>query len=220
MSYLKLKICGLRDNISEVVALEPDYAGFIFYSGSPRFVQRELPTIPNTVKKVGVFVNASLDSILRLVAQHELAVVQLHGDETPKYVAQLYSYFQKNIRNDNPLEIWKAFGIDNSFDFSRLQHYSDTTQKFLFDTKSPQRGGTGKQFNWALLEQYPLATPFLLSGGIALEHVPEIQKIVKKNPALYGIDVNSKFEDAPGLKDTVKLKKMIQALRAITPVNS
>lgn len=220
MKNLKLKICGLRDNASEVVALEPDYAGFIFYEKSPRYVHSPLPQVPTTVKKVGVFVNAEPETVAATVFQHQLDVVQLHGDETPGYIAKLNPLLATNLRKNKKIGIWKVFGISNRFDFSALMAYDGAVDRFLFDTKSAKRGGTGRTFNWEVLRDYPFSTPFILSGGIGLESLPDIGQLLEEGAPIYAIDVNSKFELAAGLKDVAKLEKLQKALAPIQSVKN
>jgi len=198
---VRLKICGMKvpANISEAVDLKPDYLGFIFYPGSKRFVKdldaAEIRNIPASIKTTGVFVNQDLAEVKQAVTAYRLKAVQLHGDESPEYC--------RSIRGD--VEVIKAFGVDASFDFSQLDAYSAVVDYFLFDTKTAQHGGSGKTFSWALLQNYTLSQPYFLSGGIGPESISELQQI--DDNRLYAIDVNSRFETAPGLKDIEQLKK-------------
>jgi phosphoribosylanthranilate isomerase len=202
MNELKLKICGMKypDNIREVAQLAPDYMGFIFYQKSKRFVGADfvIPEISSSIKKVGVFVNDTIDNILVKVNKYKLDLVQLHGDESAE--------FCKTIRTTVP--VIKAFGIDENFDFSLLNKYADSCDYFLFDTKTPEYGGSGTKFDWNILENYKGNKPFFLSGGIELESVKKISNLKSQISNLYAIDVNSKFEIKPGLKDIDKLKTM------------
>ncbi|MDC0380242.1 phosphoribosylanthranilate isomerase [Flavobacteriaceae bacterium] len=204
---MKLKVCGMKyqDNILKVSALKPDYMGFIFYEKSPRFVSKSISEIPKNIKKVGVFVNASTDTITKNIDEFGLNVVQLHGDETAE--------FCKNIRTKN-VEIIKVFSVKNNFNFKKLKPFESHVDYFLFDTKGPNPGGNGYCFDWSILENYDSKTPYFLSGGIGLEEIETLNEF--KNSAAakrcYAIDVNSKFEIKPALKDSIKLKKFIERL--------
>ena len=200
---MKLKICGMkyRANIQEVAALQPDYLGFIFYEKSPRFCNGELPEIPNTIAKVGVFVNAPLSEILNKIKAYNLQLVQLHGEESPEICEVL------RLIN---IKVIKTFSIDDTFDFETLRPYEPVCDYFLFDTKGKHYGGNGTTFNWEILKKYPSQKPFFLSGGIGLE---EISKLKQLNLPIYAVDVNSKFETEPGLKNSNACKKIIQILK-------
>jgi len=200
---MKLKICGMkyRANIQEVAALQPDYLGFIFYEKSPRFCNGELPEIPNTIAKVGVFVNAPLSEILNKIKAYNLQLVQLHGEESPEICEVL------RLIN---IKVIKTFSIDDTFDFETLRPYEPVCDYFLFDTKGKHYGGNGTTFNWEILKKYPSQKPFFLSGGIGLE---EISKLKQLNLPIYVLDVNSKFETEPGLKNSNACKKIIQILK-------
>ena len=200
---MKLKVCGMKyqDNIQEVATLQPDYLGFIFYEQSARhFDAHRIPEISNTIKKTGVFVDADLDFVIKKISKHNLKAVQLHGNETPEYCKQLRG---KNI------EIIKVFSIKNEFDFSVLKLYDDIVDYFLFDTKGKLPGGNGYVFDWTILNNYPSTTPFFLSGGIGLSQIDDINKFQKSEASkyCYALDVNSKFEIEPGLKNIEDLKK-------------
>ncbi|MDQ4140612.1 MAG: phosphoribosylanthranilate isomerase [Bacteroidota bacterium] len=206
---LQIKVCGMRDqeNISELVALQPDYIGFIFYSKSARYAGEKLQAevakqLPASVQKVGVFVNELLETILTTAEKFELQAVQLHGDETPALCAQV---------RQTGLLVLKAFALSDYFDFQILEAYEGTCDYYLFDTKGPQYGGNGQTFNWEILNNYYLKTPFFLSGGLDIEHAPAIK--TGRWPLLRGIDINSRFELEPGLKDILKVKQMLTAFR-------
>ncbi len=185
------------DNIRELAKLSPDMMGFIFYPGSKRFVGEDfaIPEISTEIKRVGVFVNADENYILQKVKQHGLDFVQLHGEETPE--------FCKTIAKD--VKVIKAFGIDEHFDFSVLAEYENSCDYFLFDTKTDKYGGSGKSFDWSVLTHYKGSKRFFLSGGIGLDQVSGLSSCV---PGPYAVDVNSKFETEPGIKDINKLKKL------------
>lgn len=202
----KIKICGLKqpDNIREVIALQPDYIGFIFYPGSGRFIDKLDPNWVNEltgVKKTGVFVNADIHSVKTAVQQYGFQAVQLHGAETPAYCAELAGY---------GVEIIKAFGIHEQFDWTTLEAYEAVAHYYLFDTQSVRHGGTGKRFDWALLGSYPSDKLFFLSGGIDAENITEAIQL--EDPRLYALDLNSRFEIAPGIKDIALLRNTLQTI--------
>ena len=210
MNELKIKVCGMRDpeNISGVAATLPDYLGFIFYPKSKRFVGFEplpkvLSIVPDSVKKVGVFVDETSEKVLKIYQNWNLDVVQLHGNETPKY-CQL-------IRNSGII-VFKAFSVDEQFDFEKLNAYSGFCDCFLFDTKGQLPGGTGQKFNWQLLENYIGDVPFFLSGGIGSEDLETVLNF--SHPQLFGIDINSGFEISPALKDVERVKSFISGIRS------
>ncbi len=214
---LKLKICGMREreNIEQIASLQPDYLGLIFYEGSPRYVQEEIQDLNQEIRKTGVFVNASEEYILDKVQRFGLSAIQLHGEESPEFCRDLKQQFSGLEKHP---ELIKVFSVKEEFDFERLQAYEEVADFFLFDTKGREKGGTGIRFNWEVLKEYPSRVPFFLSGGIGPEEVTEIKNLYRhfeeKNNAkvFYGIDVNSKFETAPGLKDAATLKIFREAL--------
>lgn len=200
----------MRDpkNISGVVAALPDFIGFIFYPKSKRFVGFEpspevLAKIPDSVKKVGVFVNESPEKVFEISKNWKLDVVQLHGDESPGYCRQV---------QDSGITVFKAFSFGESFDFETLNAYSGVCDYFLFDTKGLLPGGTGQKFNWQLLENYHGEVPFFLSGGIGPDDLEAIQNF--EHLRWRGIDINSGFEISPGLKDVEKVTKFIASIRS------
>ena len=187
----KIKICGMKysENILEVSQLLPDYLGFIFYEKSSRFFDGEIPEISKSIKKVGVFVNATLEEIKSKIKKHDLNLIQLHGNETPEFCS--------NLKQES-IEVIKVFSVDDDFDFQILETYENVCDYFLFDTKGKLHGGNGFTFNWQILEKYKSKKPLFLSGGIGIE---EIAKIKILNLPIFAIDVNSKFELEPGLKN-------------------
>lgn len=200
---LKLKVCGMRspENITALAALKPDYMGFIFYDRSKRFVADMDPcvttSLPDTIKATGVFVNESIERVIETINKYQLKAIQLHGNESADYC--------ENLKTELPyIEVVKAFGINDDFSFKQLDEYQRHVDFFLFDTQTPEHGGSGQTFNWQVINQYKLDVPYFLSGGIGLEQVAEILKIV--DPRLYAIDVNSRFETAPAEKDINQLK--------------
>ncbi|MBT7850167.1 MAG: phosphoribosylanthranilate isomerase [Formosa sp.] len=199
---MKLKVCGMRyeDNIQLIASIHPDYMGFIFFEGSSRHVSASTPTLPLTIKKVGVFVNASYDRIVEKINTHNLQAIQLHGEETPE--------FCKSLRALN-VEIIKVFSIKNEFNFDVLTPYETVCDYYLFDTKGPLAGGNGYCFDWSVLELYPSKKPYFLSGGIGLKHLDQLQEFKTSVAATYchAVDVNSKFEIAPAKKNKELLEK-------------
>ena len=205
---MKVKVCGMRDveSIRETAKLPIDWMGFIFYNKSPRFA-KNLPAevlhrLPRHIKRVGVFVDASLNEILEKAGFYKLNTIQLHGTETPEVCHEL---------KQAGLEVIKAFPIAEEQDFEACNKYEGCCNYFLFDTKTAQHGGSGKRFDWHLLDFYTGNTPFLLSGGIDDECAGEIKNISHK--MLAGVDINSRFEIAPGVKDSARINQFIQKLK-------
>lgn len=209
MNSPQLKICGMLhpENIREVAALQPDYLGFIFYKGSKRYAGAVLPEIlealPENIKRTGVFVNETLETVLSLLLKYRLNALQLHGAESPEYCKALK--LKLNETGAQEVQLIKAFGVDDVFDFSQLHAYAGLVDYFLFDTQTPDHGGSGRQFDWQLLSKYTLDIPYFLSGGIGVENAEMLNGIVDQR--LFAIDVNSKFEIEPGLKDLPKLRE-------------
>lgn len=204
----KIKICGMKhpENILEIAALQPDYLGFIFYAQSPRYVDNEIPTIDKSIQKVGIFVNATLEDILEKAYRYQLNLVQLHGDESPELCLLL---------QQNKLKVIKSFNIDNTFNFNRLSKYTYCCNYFLFDTKGANYGGNGTAFDWRILERYYLNKLYFLSGGIGLESLTDLHHFFQKDYAkkCLSIDLNSRFEIEPGLKNPETLKTFMQNLK-------
>ena len=207
---MKTKICGLREqqNISDLAELHPQWMGFIFAPTSPRYFHAvkepaDLKSLPSSIKKVGVFVNETLEAVKNTVQQHNLNAIQLHGNETPEYCASLQS---------PGIEIIKAFSLDDNFDFSITESYAPFVDYFLFDTKGKQAGGNGIAFNWNILNGKRFAKPFLLSGGISPDHAEAIKNF--SHPDCIGIDINSRFEISPGLKDVSAIRLFLQQIQS------
>lgn len=204
---MKLKVCGMKHNTADVAILQPKYLGFIFYGKSPRNFESAIPELPKGIKKVGVFVEAPIQTILDKVNYYSLDVIQLHGKESAKYTKDLL-----RILIDSAIkvpEIIKVFSIKDNFDFSQLRSYKDLVDYYLFDTKGKLPGGNGYTFNWDVLKDYPSTKPYFLSGGIGLNELEKIKNF-RRSPTskyCYGIDVNSKFETEPGLKNIEELEK-------------
>ena len=167
---MKLKVCGNRNNIEEVLQTRPEYLGFIFWEPSERYFSDELPKIPKEIKKVGVFVDASLDEVLEKVSNYDLDAVQLHGNESVAYCTELQESLQslRAAPNQATIEIIKVFSIKDHFNFEILAPYEKVCDYYLFDTKGALPGGNGYAFDWKVLEKYPSTKPFFLSGGIGL----------------------------------------------------
>lgn len=202
MSQLKFKICGMREpvNILTISALVPDYMGFIFYPRSKRYAAHlsadATHRLPAGIKKTGVFVDEEIEKVQERVIGFGLSALQLHGKETPAYCAALKAFSPET-------ELIKAFGLHEDFDFEILKAYKGIADYFLFDTQTPDHGGSGKRFDWTLLDRYELDVPYFLSGGIGLENADELKMI--RDPRFYAVDVNSKFELEPGLKNLEQL---------------
>ncbi len=203
---LKIKICGLKypDNISEVLALTPDYIGFIFHPASKRFIgglDTSWVAQLTGPKKTGVFVNADSQSVIDAITRYRFQAVQLHGDEGPEYCARL---------KNQGVEIIKAFGVGPGFDWGQLAAYESVVDYYLFDTKSPLYGGTGKAFDWGLLDGYTSRKPYFLSGGIGPDNIQDALQL--QDERFYALDLNSRFESEPGVKDTKLLKETFQTI--------
>jgi phosphoribosylanthranilate isomerase len=203
---MKLKICGMKyhDNILEVGSLLPDYMGFIFWKKSARYFDGDMPDLPKSIKKVGVFVNESIVVIEEKVTKYDLQAIQLHGQESVEFCSELKTKFGTAI------EIIKVFSADENFDFSVLKPYESVCDYFLFDTKGKLPGGNGTTFDWKILGNYPSAKPFFLSGGIGIAELDSINEILKTDLPLYAIDINSKFEIEPGLKNVQLCRDAMQ----------
>lgn len=202
-----IKVCGLHDpqNIREVSALGVDWTGFIFYPESPRRVNdATFRSLPSTFhpRKVGVFVDASLEEMLNAVNAYGLNYLQLHGNESPELCFAL---------RKRGISLIKAFSVSSEEDIEKTKHYEGHAACFLFDTKCESYGGSGKQFNWSILSAYKGDTPFLLSGGINPNSAEAINSF--SHPRFAGIDLNSGFETEPGIKDIEKLAAFLNQLR-------
>ena len=202
-----IKICGMKypDNILEVGALLPDYMGLIFWEKSARYFDGIIPALPKSIRKVGVFVNATSEEILEKIKKYDLQAVQLHGSESLEFCESLKKKLPKGI------EVIKVFSILDTFDFAVLKPFEPLCDYFLFDTKGRLPGGNGTTFDWKVLQQYPSTKPFFLSGGIGIEELEDVKQVLKSNLPIYAIDVNSKFEIEPGLKNIELLNLMVES---------
>lgn len=205
---IKIKICGMTDpdNVKEIAGLDPDFMGFIFYPRSKRYVGNNpdgflFNTAPG-ILKTGIFVNEEPSQLIYIKELYGLDLIQLHGKESPEYC--------KNLWNKG-LQLIKAFGLSSSFDFSDLEKYVEVCEYFLFDTLSENHGGSGLKFNWQKIYEYKINKPFFLSGGICGEDVQSIKHIDHEN--FYAVDINSRFETSPGIKDFRKVENFITAIR-------
>lgn len=197
------KVCGMKyeDNIEDLLRLEPDWIGFIFYARSTRYIADPPDLSEITAKKIGVFVDAEEPFIIRKIKTFLLDGIQFHGIETPETCA---IYRQRNLL------VIKSFSVDRHFDFALTNPYEGYCDYFLFDTKGILPGGTGKSFDWSLLEAYKGSTPFLLSGGIKPDSVQALKLFA--HPKWAGIDINSQFEIDPGFKNIELIQNFKYAL--------
>lgn len=194
-------------NIQAVSALAPDLMGFIFYPKSPRYIAESmlpdaLEAISPDISTVAVFVNEESEMVRRICTGYNFSFAQLHGAESPAYCASL---------REKGIGIIKAFAVDEAFDLDRLEPYASVVDFFLFDTRTSQYGGSGKQFDWRLLQSYPYSTPYFLSGGISADDIQAIKAMYL--PGMIGIDANSKLEISPALKDIEKTRTLIHQIR-------
>ncbi len=204
---IEIKVCGMRDyeNITDIASLLPQYFGFIFYPGSPRFVGNEFripKTLPSSIKRVGVFVNESNAVIISKSQWAGFDHVQLHGNESPQQC--------RALKNEG-LKVIKVFSIDDDFNFDTTIPFKKEVDYFLFDTKGKLYGGNAKTFNWNILTQYDQEIPFFLSGGLSPENVHEINDL--KNMNLHALDLNSGVEVSPGMKSREKVEQVMGSMQ-------
>ncbi|MDB5277149.1 phosphoribosylanthranilate isomerase [Ferruginibacter paludis] len=208
---MRVKVCGItqEEQLVKLPETGATFAGLIFYPKSPRYVLRQMTTTQikkeSNVNKVGVFVNASVEEVLHMVDECRLHMVQLHGDETPKYCEKIADY----------ISVVKAFRISDSDNIGwRIKDYMEVCDMFMFDTEGAGYGGTGKKFDWGKLHDVAVGKPYFLSGGIEPGDVEKLKAFSQLPEAkgLFAIDINSKFEILPGVKDMEKIKKFIQQL--------
>ena len=231
-----VKVCGMRvaQNIREVSALDVDWLGLVFWPESPRFVKQvsarggfypdysplatkvaELGGMPeitrrvNKPQRVGVFVDDMPQTIVTRVYNFFLDAVQLHGNEGPVMIENLRRTLEPDIR---PVKIIKTIEVGCAEDLRKCEDYGSLVDYFLFHNKCVQKGGSGDQFDWSLLDAYQGKVPFLLSGGIGPDDAQRIKAI--HHPQFAGIDINSRFEIEPGLKDVASIKRFLEELRA------
>jgi len=211
---MRIKVCGMTkaEQVLQLDELGVEFAGFIFYPKSPRYVlshmsKEQLKKIKGKhINKVGVFVNTPVEEVLQMVDACGLYLVQLHGDENPRYCEQIANY----------VTVIKAFRLREGEEILwRAKDYQEAADMFLFDTEGAGYGGTGKKFNWDLLKGGNVRKPFFLSGGIQPEDEALLKEFEKEPVAkdLFAVDINSKFELAPGLKDMDKIESFIKAIK-------
>ena len=209
---MRVKVCGmtLPEQLEQLGGLGVTFAGFIFYPKSPRYVFKGLTTSQirkeNNVNKVGVFVNASIEEVLHMVDECRLHMVQLHGDETPKYCEKIADY----------VSVVKAFRISETDNIEwMIRPYMDVCDMFMFDTMGAGYGGTGKKFDWNMLKGSSIGKPFFLSGGIQPEDTEALKEFAQEPVAraMFAVDINSKFETSPGVKDMKKVETFIKEIK-------
>lgn len=207
---LRIKVCGMRDtaNIVKIMNLNIHYLGFIFYPKSPRFVsdlnKETLNSIPKEIEKVGVFVNENIETLIEVSDKYGFSYIQLHGNESQEYCELLL--------NKRPLlKLIKAINVSTKEDFENIKRYESTCNYLLFDTKTQVAGGSGKKFDWDILDSYTGKLPFFLSGGISMEDADLIKDIC--HPQLYALDLNSRFETTPAIKSSELLNKFLIQLK-------
>ena len=207
MREILIKVCGMKDpaNIAEVVLLKPQYMGFILYERSPRFVnlltaEKLVKNIPSSIKKTAVLVNEQVENAVQIAQSGIFDIIQLHGNESADFCKILSEY----------IPIIKAFSIRDALP-ENLQDYQNSCSMFLFDTAGKKFGGTGKKFNHSILNNYSLKTDYMLSGGISADDSGYIKSIDADKMA--GVDLNSRFETEPGIKDISLLKYFIEKIR-------
>ena len=224
-----IKVCGMRDaeNIREVErlftqdsslftqdsslptlhsSLPTFWMGFIFWPKSSRYVAEPPAYLPERAKRVGVFVDEDVEQICRIARDFALDVIQLHGHESPDFIRRLQSSMV-NVQ----CSMVKAFNIATASDLEQTKAYEGLVDYFLFDTKVTLPGGSGQQFDWSILDAYKGETPFLLSGGIGPDDAERVKSF--RHPRCAGIDLNSRFEVAPALKDVKKLKEFLEKIQ-------
>jgi phosphoribosylanthranilate isomerase len=208
---MRIKVCGMTqlEQVDQLAEMGVTFAGFIFYPKSPRYVFKNMTTTQirkeNNINKVGVFVNATVEEVLHMVDECRLHMVQLHGDETPKFCEKIADY----------VSVVKAFRLSDNDNIEWMTRpYMEMCDMFMFDTMGAGYGGTGKKFEWDMLKQTVIGKPFFLSGGIEPGDEERL-KTFSAEPvakALFAIDINSRFEVSPGIKDMDRIKEFVKNL--------
>ena len=207
---MKVKVCGITNQTAIIDSLGIDYIGHIFWEPSKRYVSPEQIALqPTNNKRVGVFVDESIETVIKIAKRLHLKGIQLHANEDAKYIQQL------KVELTNTLII-KAVAIATKDDLVHLDRFDEWVDLFIFDTKGRLPGGNGTQFDWNILSDYKDATPFLLSGGIGPDDIDAIRNFKKQinHPQFLGVDLNSKFEDSPGVKNVEKLTNFVSSLKS------
>jgi len=209
---LVIKVCGMREaaNIRELSTLDINWLGLIFWPKSSRYVNERPEYLPRNIKRVGVFVDEAPEKIVSISRLYGLDYIQLHGHESTTDINRLRQAITNQGSSTIPPQLIKAFSIATASDLEQTKAYEGQVDYFLFDTKGPSVGGNGIQFDWDVLTAYQGNTPFLLSGGIGPEDAERIQAFY--HPQCIGIDLNSRFEVSPGLKDIHRLKTFLEQL--------
>lgn len=208
---MKIKVCGMKnpDNIEQLGKLPIDFIGFIFFAKSPRYAAgldiTDLSSLPDSIKRVGVFVNEDFATITQLIQKYKLTHIQLHGQESTEFCLK--------CRQNEEIKVIKAFNVSEETDLERTKEYVSVCDYFLFDTKTSQHGGSGIKFDWNILKAYQEKVPFFLSGGISESDAANICDL--SLPGLYALDLNSKFEIEPGLKNINTLNNFISHFKKI-----
>jgi phosphoribosylanthranilate isomerase len=219
MLPMKFKVCGLTkpEQVQQLIPIGVDFAGFIFYTKSSRYVYNHMTCTDlnniSGIKKIGVFVNASQEEILKTVYDCGINIIQLHGDETPNFCESISNY----------VSVIKAFRIGSEDNLAyKIKSYEDACDMYLFDTAGAGYGGTGKKFDWQILKEANIQKPYFLSGGIQPEDVEEIRAFAQTTAAknLFAVDINSGFEVAPGDKDIDKVAAFVNALKTEMPIST
>lgn len=207
---MKLKVCGMteQENTHSICELQPDFLGFIFWKDSKRQCENIIEVFPDYIHKVGVFVDADYNEIVDKIISHQLDFIQLHGEESADFCLQL--------RNTN-IKVIKAITIDSEFNFNELNYCKNCVDYYLFDTKGKLPGGNGTTFDWEILNQYNQDISYFLSGGIGLDELPKLENFLQSDAAkkCYAIDINSRFEDKPGIKNREKIKVFQEKLNQL-----
>ena len=208
---MRVKVCGMMqpEQVAELESSGATFAGFIFYPKSPRYIFKQMSLLQlkkiKNINKVGVFVNAPVEEVLHMVDECGLHMVQLHGDETPRYCERISDY----------ISVVKAFRLSENDSIEwMIKPYMDVCDMFMFDTMGAGYGGTGKKFDWNQLKNITIGKPYFLSGGIQPDDVEKLKEFSKEpsSKALFAVDINSKFEVSPGVKDMQKVKTFIKEL--------
>ena len=213
----QLKVCGLTkmDQIQELISMNVDFLGFIFYEKSPRFVLNHLSlegiSAINHQKKVGVFVNETIEKIVEISEKSNLNFIQLHGDEDEEFIKRLRQMLNENTKIIKVIRIGDdKTNFEN--EIKKMSNLKSQISNLLFDTDSKAFGGTGKTFDWQILNEIEIPIPYFLSGGISLENIHQLSTI---NHQPLALDINSKFETEPGSKDLEKIKNFTQIVKKI-----